>query len=250
MAPRTRTHFHRDRGSRPGPWKHGAIPVIGLIGGIGGGKSLAAAALARRGGFVLDGDAVGHALLDQTPVRERVVERFGTGVLAPPTGPDERPHIDRRALGEIVFAQPSALCDLETILHPIMRRTFERAIARTIRRGMARGVVLDAAVLLEAEWDTLCDRIIFIDAPRERRIARVAEGRGWTEADLDGRERAQLPLDQKRQRADEVVLNDAGPEGLEAAIGRLWEKIVPPDRSGRANGTGRRGPAPPPPPPR
>ena len=168
MAPRTRTHFHRDRGGRPGPWKHGAIPVIGLIGGIGGGKSLAAAALARRGAFVLDADAVGHALLDQTPVRERVVERFGTGVLAPSTDPDEPPHIDRRALGEIVFAQPSALCDLETILHPIMRRTFERAIARTVRRGKARGVVLDAAILLEAEWDSLCDRVVFIDAPRDR----------------------------------------------------------------------------------
>lgn len=246
MAPRTRTHFNRDRGSRPGPWKHGAIPVLGLIGGIGGGKSLAAAALARRGGFVLDADAVGHALLDQRPVRERVVDRFGSGVLAPSAEPDEPPHIDRRALGAIVFAQPSALCDLETMLHPIMRRTFERAIARTVRRGKARGVVLDAAILLEAGWDTLCDRVIFVDAPRERRVARAAEGRGWTESDLEGRERAQLPLDQKRQRADEVVLNDAGPEAFEAVIGRLWERIVPPDRSGRADGTGRRSPAPPP----
>ena len=84
--------------------------------------------------------------------------------------------------------------------------------------------------------------------PANRGSPAWPRGEGWTESTLEARERAQLPLDQKRQRADEVVLNDAGPEALEAAIGRLWEKIVPPDPSGRANGTGRRSPAPPPPP--
>jgi dephospho-CoA kinase len=88
--------------------------------------------------------------------------------------------------------------------------------------------------------------VIFIDAPRDQRLARLAEGRGWTESTLEARERAQLPLDQKRRRADEVVLNDAGPEVLEASIGRLWEKLEPPDRSDRAHATGRRSPAPPP----
>ena len=82
--------------------------------------------------------------------------------------------------GTIVFGQPGALRRLEAILHPRMCRTFERAIARTVRRGQARAVVLDAAILLEAGWNTLCDRIVFVDAPRDQRLARLSAARGWT----------------------------------------------------------------------
>src|SRR4051794_41535325 len=129
--PRQRTGPARPRG----PWKHGPIPVLGLIGGIGGGKSRVAAMLAEEGAFVIDADAVGHALLDQRPVRDLVVARFGPQILAPSAddGADALPSppvIDRRTLGAIVFNQPAALRQLEAILHPRMRRTFERAIAR------------------------------------------------------------------------------------------------------------------------
>ena len=79
-----RPHPKRTGRARPrGPWKHGAIPVIGLIGGIGGGKSRVAAVLAEEGSFVIDADSVGHALLDQRPVRDLVVARFGPQILAP-----------------------------------------------------------------------------------------------------------------------------------------------------------------------
>ncbi|MHC5543905.1 dephospho-CoA kinase, partial [Singulisphaera rosea] len=153
-----RTTRSRPGPSRPsGPWKHGAIPVIGVIGEIGAGKSAASASLAARGAFVIDADAVGHALINQRPVRDEVIARFGTGILSPETASGEPPEIDRRALGAIVFASPSALADLETIVHPKMRRTFERAIARTVRRGQALAIVLDAAILLEAGWENLCD---------------------------------------------------------------------------------------------
>src|SRR4051794_3481849 len=146
--PRQRTGPARPRG----PWKHGPIPVLGLIGGIGGGKSRGAAMLAEEGGVVIDADSVGHALLDQRPGRDLVVARFGPQILAPSGeaeaeaatdgSPSPPPAIDRRTLGAIVFKQPSALRQLEAILHPRMRRTFERAIARTVRRGQARCVVI------------------------------------------------------------------------------------------------------------
>src|SRR5438105_238572 len=118
-----------------GPWKHGPIPVIGLVGGIGAGKSAVAAALAERGAFVLDADAVGHALLQQRPARDRVLARFGAGILDR-SGPADAPApINRRALGAIVFQHPTSLRDLEAILHPRMRQTFARAIARAVRKG-------------------------------------------------------------------------------------------------------------------
>jgi dephospho-CoA kinase len=226
-----------------GPWKHGPIPVVGLIGGIGAGKTRVAEDLASRGALVLDADAIGHTLLQQTPARELVLRRFGDGILdrsgAEAEGP---PRIDRRALGAIVFADPAAKRDLEAILHPRMRRTFERAIARAVRLGRAKAVVLDAAVLLEAGWNELCDTVVFVDAPRERRLARLEAQRGWGAETLDARERAQWPLDQKRARADHVLINDAAPEALTAAVDTLWQTILAPSRRPqRAAAPGPRG---------
>lgn len=225
-----------------GTWKHGPIPVIGLVGGIGAGKSAVAEALARRGAFVLDADRVGHALLDQRPARDRIVRRFGPEILIPASDPDPaiegkdedgharepqrpaRPAIDRGALGAIVFSDTSARRDLEAILHPRMRATFERAIDRTIRRGGYRAIVLDAAVLFEARWDDLCDLVLFIDAPTGQRLARVQAHRGWSAADLAAREAAQLPLDVKQKQADVVLSNDSTPEALDERVGELWAR--------------------------
>jgi dephospho-CoA kinase len=217
------------------------VAVIGLIGGIGAGKSRVAALLAESGAKLIDADVVGHALLDQRPVRDEVVARFGPDVLDR-AGADAGapPRIDRRALGAIVFADPAALRRLEAILHPRMRRTFERAIAREARRGQGPGcVVLDAAILLEAGWDALCDRIVFVDAPREVRLARLAEARGWTAAMLADREAAQWPLDRKRARADVVVVNDDGIEPLAEQVRRLAAPFLPP--AGPVRGGGRGG---------
>ncbi len=204
-----------------GPWKHGRIPVIGLVGGIGAGKSTVAAALAGRGAAVLDADVVGHALLDQTPSREQVVARFGDEVL----DASDPSRIDRRRLGRIVFAERESLRALESILHPRMRDTFERAIARFERKRQHEAVVLDAAILFEAGWDDLCDIVAFVEAPRELRQKRVAVSRGWDAATIDARERSQLPLDLKRSRADVVIRNDGDSGSLEADLERLWRQI-------------------------
>jgi dephospho-CoA kinase len=226
MKSRTRA-YPRNRPSRPkGPWKNGEIPVIGIIGEIGGGKSRVAAIMAERGALVLDADAVGHALLTQRPVREEVVARFGTAILAPSTDPEGPSLIDRRALGAIVFAQPALLGDLETILHPRMRGTFERAIARSQRQGKVSAVVLDAAILFEAGWDSLCDLVLYVDAPRRQRLARLVETRGWTEEMLSARERAQSSAEVKRRQADAVIVNDAGLDRLTAEVNRFWETRI------------------------
>ena len=158
-------------------WKHGAIPVIGLIGGIGGGKSAVARLLADRGAAVIDADAVGHELLEDPAIRARVVERFGAGVLEASAATDAAvPRISRRALAGIVFADASALRDLEAILHPAMRDRFLRSITRLVHDGGRPCVVLDAAVLLEAGWDDLCDRVIFVErAPRRAPAPRAGD---------------------------------------------------------------------------
>jgi dephospho-CoA kinase len=227
--------FDRDNSGprrRPaGPWRNGPIPVVGLVGGIGAGKSLAASAFVDRGAFLLDADAIGHVLLDQSPCRDRVLERFGEAILAPmPEVEGTRRPIDRRALGAIVFSRPEALRDLEFILHPAMRRTFEKAIARETRRTRYRAIVLDAAILYEAGWDTLCDSVVFVDALPETRLARLESSRGWTAEVLAARERVQGPLEEKRRQSDHVLTNDGSPEEFRASIDALWPQLVAPPR--------------------
>jgi dephospho-CoA kinase len=236
MAHSSRHKPRRPRPHKPprprGPWANGPIPVVGLVGGIGAGKSLAASSLAHLGLLVLDADAIGHALLAQSPARDRVVERFGREILMTPGAgfEDNDPEVDRKALGRLVFADPSARRDLETILHPAMRKTFERAVGRAGRNGLA-GVVLDAAILYEAGWNTLCDTVIFVEAPRDQRLARVASGRGWSAEDLDLRERAQSPLASKRDRADYVLENAADPATFRAAVAAWWSSFLPTRRT-------------------
>ncbi|WP_152053894.1 dephospho-CoA kinase [Tautonia marina] len=221
-------YARRPSGQRrlPGPWKHGPLPVVGLVGGIGAGKSRVASELAARGAAVLDADTIGHALLDQRPSRNAVVARFGEEVLDTSVGEGEEPKIDRSALGRIVFAEPHALRALEAILHPRMRSTFEKAIRRIGRRREARMVVLDAAVLFEAGWDDLCDAIVFVDAPDRVRRARIAESRGWSGEQLSAREAAQWPLPRKREHSDHVLNNHGTPEELTARLDALWGVLI------------------------
>ena len=225
-----------------GPWRNGPIPVIGLIGGIGAGKSLAAAEFAGRGAFVLDADAIGHVLLEQSPCRDRVLDRFGEEILEPFGEFGVRRPIDRRALGAVVFSRPEALRDLEAILHPAMRKTFERAISRESRRGRVPAVVLDAAILYEAGWDTLCDSVVFVDASPETRLARLGATRGWTAEVLAAREKVQGPLEEKRRQADHLLPNDGTPEDFKASIAELWPRLLA--RPRRERGPGRADAAP------
>jgi dephospho-CoA kinase len=207
----------------PSRWKHGASPVIGLIGAIGSGKSQVARLLADRGAVVIDADAIGHELLDDPAAQSQIVERFGTGVLVETDAHslEKPPRVDRSALGAIVFADPTQRRALESILHPRMRAHFEAAIQRAMRRGTARSVVLDAAILLEAGWDDLCDLVVFVDAPRFERMQRVARARGWSEETFAAREHAQWSCDEKLRRSDWVIRNDAAPDHLDQELDRL-----------------------------
>jgi dephospho-CoA kinase len=197
--------------------------VLGLIGGIGGGKSSVARRLAERGAAVIDADAVGQELLEHPAIRGRVVERFGTGVLEPAGGGEVSPRVSRRALAVVVFHDPAALRDLEALLHPAMCEHFRRTIRPLAAEGTIPLIVLDAAVMLEAGWDGLCDRIAFVDAPRAERLRRAREARGWSEETFAARERSQWPVEQKRDRADWIIANDGGPERLRREVDRLLE---------------------------
>jgi dephospho-CoA kinase len=120
-----------------------------------------------------------------------------------------------------------------------MRARFLTAIACAVQPGRAAGraVVLDAAILLEAGWDDLCDLVVFVDAPRGERIRRASLQRGWSTAAFEARERAQMPCDEKRRRAALVITNAAGLDSLRREVDRLEvllsQSPCPPAQSAR-----------------
>jgi dephospho-CoA kinase len=186
-------------------------PVIGIVGGIGSGKSYVAAEFARRGGHLISADPLGHEALRQPDLRARVVERWGSHVL------DAAGEIDRRALGRIVFPEPKELKALEAITYPYIERRVAEEIAKAEADPQIRFVLLDAAVMLEAGWAHRCDRIVFVDASREVRLDRLMKHRGWNEVELARREANQMPLAEKRRHADSILQNeddgnDLGPQ--------------------------------------
>jgi dephospho-CoA kinase len=215
MTSGERSHEPRRR------WRDGTTPVIGLTGGVASGKTAVAALLAEHGCTAIDADSVGHEILDLPVVQQKLVHRFGPSVVqGKGGGTSGTPRVDRRALAAIVFADQEARRALEAIVHPLMRARFSEAIERALETGH-RPVVLDAAILLEAGWQDLCDLVVFVDSPRSQRIRRAAEHRGWSEAAFDSRERAQWPCQEKRRHAEYVIRNDAGVDSLRREVEAL-----------------------------
>lgn len=191
-------------------------PVVGIVGGIGSGKSAVAASFARHGGAVINADKLGHAALEDPANKERVVARWGTDVL------DESGAVSRKKLGAVVFADDAEREALEAIVHPWIAGRIREAIAAAQADPAVQFILLDAAIMIEAGWSEVCDRLIFVEVPRAVRLARLQASRGWTAADLDARERAQLPLGEKAARADWVVRND----GTLADLDRRVDEVI------------------------
>jgi len=190
-------------------------PVLGLIGGIGAGKSAAAAGLAALGAGVIDCDKLGHAVLETPPVVRQLTARWGGEILRSDGG------IDRRAVAGIVFADPAERLALEAILFPAIGARAAEAVVAARSDPAVRFAVLDAAVLLEAGWHDACTRIVYIDAPRDVRLHRLHARGGWTDADLTAREAAQWPAGRKKAAADAVVENVGSIADLYARLGSL-----------------------------
>jgi dephospho-CoA kinase len=196
--------------------------IIGLLGGVASGKSEVARQLAKRGAGVLDADRAGHEVLRLPHVEEAARQRWGEGIF----GPDG--HIDRSLLAKVVFSPPPKgpieRRYLEQLTHPEIGRRLA-AEAQRMAAGGTKVAVLDAALILEADWDRLCEKLVFVDAPRDVRRAR-ALARGWSEQEFAAREDAQDSLDSKRKRADVTVDNSGSLDHTEGQVERLWQSLI------------------------
>jgi dephospho-CoA kinase len=113
------------------------------------------------------------------------------------------------------------LAALESITHPYIGQRIREEIDRANCRPEVRLIVLDAALLLEAGWHDVCTHTVFVDAPREVRLQRLEQRRGWKAREMDEREKVQMPTSEKRRRADAVVDNSGAPEQIAVQVREL-----------------------------
>jgi dephospho-CoA kinase len=206
------------------------VTVIGLVGGVAAGKSEVARELERQGAGRIDADAIAHEILREPEVVAALVERFGDSIL------DEDGHVDRGALGTVVFEDGGALGALESVLHPRVRRRIEERLGAAESGSV---VVLDAALLLENGLAVVCDVVVMVESREENRERRAIEDRGWPVGEVARRERHQAPVEEKRRRADLVIENDGSAEDLREAVRALWERLIAiGDRGGSPRRTG------------
>lgn len=201
------------------------LPVIGLAGGIGSGKSTVAALLESLGAVVISSDAISQEELDTPEVRATLQGWWGPGVLRPDGS------ADRRKIADVIFADPPQRHRLEALLHPRVMARRARRIAEIQARPDVRAIVLDSPLLYETGLDLICDCVLFVDALMETRLARVARSRGWSADDLARREKNQQPLDMKRARADYICRNNSEVDQLRHQVEGIFSEIVSPRRA-------------------
>ena len=191
--------------------------LIGLTGGIGAGKSTISTELAARGAVIIDADAITRALQQPgAPVFDAMVQRFGPGILAPDGT------LDRRAVADIVFPDPAALADLNTIVHPAVGAEIGRQLVDEAETDHI--VILDVPLLVESGRDDLGGTIV-VDCDPELAIARLVAHRGFREKDARARIARQVGREQRLAHADFVIHNDSDRRDLEPQIEALWSWI-------------------------
>jgi dephospho-CoA kinase len=199
------------------------MKVIGIVGGVASGKSTVASEFARLGAVVLDADEAAHRALEDPQVKTALVKRWGSGILLG-DGRIDRAAVSRQVFGREGLSAPSdERAFLESLVHPRVRRDMERQLVALEATGIGV-VVLDVPLLVEVGWESMCDRVYFVQASDAIRRER-AKLRGWSDDELRTREAAQASLDAKQDLADCVLHNDGDIEHLRRQIALAWREL-------------------------
>lgn len=194
-------------------------PVIGIVGGIASGKTTVAREFGSCGGFVIDCDAVGHELLADDIVRNKLRKHWGDGIFAADGS------VSRDALGKIAFSSKTQIDALNAILHPLIAARIAEFIAVGQANPEITIIVIDAAVLFEAGWNKFCAHTIFVKASLRHRIGRAAKTRSWDKQTLLQRESLQISLDNKATRCSYIVDNCSTESHLKEQVFQFIRQI-------------------------
>lgn len=205
-------HSRQTNGHRP--------LIVGVTGAAGSGKSTVTHLLATMGAQTADADALVRWAYNDPAFQKRLAERFGRGVLT------ESGAVDRAALADIVFADEAALEDLECMVHPaVLDQLSDLIEAYREDRDRAPMLALEIQLLYEVGAERLVDRVLVVAAEPEV-IAGRLRARGWDEERIAGVQQAQMPLEDKVRRADDVIDASGDVAATAEQVSALWAHLV------------------------
>ena len=196
------------------------MTIIGITGPTGAGKTTALNELEKLGGCILDADAVYHELLaNNQALRRELTERFGPME-------DDQGNFDRKKLGSVVFNDPAALADLNTIAHRYVVAEIGKRLEEAERSGCAAAAV-DAIALFESGLDRLCQATLAITAPPDIRVKRIMAREGISEDYARARVAAQKADDYYIGLCGYALVNDCNtPEDFSRRARELFQRIL------------------------
>lgn len=189
--------------------------VIGLTGNIGCGKTTVAHMFEDLGVEVIEADRIGHQLLEKEKIKKRVVSIFTESIL------NGKGNISRKKLRNLVFKDKKKLKLLNSILHPLIFKE----IKKKIRMSQSNLIVVDAAVLLEAGWDSLVDKILVVTTPYHTQLKRIKDQSDFSAVEIQGIMEAQFPQSEKIKRSDFVIENEGSIDKTRQQVRKIWEKL-------------------------
>lgn len=191
--------------------------IIGLTGGIGAGKSAVADFFSRKGATIIDTDVIAREVVTPpSPVLDALVAEFGAGILRADGT------LDRAALAAAVFGDRQREARLNQITHPAIR---ERTLAAMRAQPASEMVVVVVPLLLQSGFDSYCDQVVSVVAPRAQRVERAMRRDGMSADQVEKRMAAQLSDEEYEKRADVVVRNDGDMDALERAVDEAWSEL-------------------------
>ncbi len=194
------------------------MPIIGLTGGIGSGKSTVAGMLRELGATVIDADVIAREVVEQSgSLRQQLAGEFGHDLL------DREGRLRREELGHRVFGHPDKVSRLNELIHPHVVQRLEEAIQNAGKTG-ARAVVIEAALLYETGFDRRMDHVIVVAASEEQRMKRVHLRNGFTTDQIRQRLDSQWPMEEKLRRASVVVWNDGTTDELRLRVRQVYSE--------------------------
>jgi dephospho-CoA kinase len=195
------------------------MKVLGLTGGIGSGKTVVGEMFARLGAEIIDADQLAREVVEPgQPALEEIVQYFGPDILKP----DGR--LDRARLADIVFADASARAALNAVTHPRIRARMEDAIAA--RKDRAGVLVLVIPLLYESARTSLVEEVIVVWVDPQTQFRRLVERGGLTAEQARQRIEAQMPLDEKRALADDVIDNRGSRADTQRQVEAIYRRYA------------------------
>ena len=190
--------------------------VIGLTGGIGSGKSLAAQYFAELGAFVVDADQLAREAIERgSKGFDEVVSIFGDSILS-------NGEINRKVLAELVFKEPSLKSKLEVIIHPFVKKKFESAVS-SLKDNEVR--VYEIPLLVETKSQDRFDLVITVESDYETRVERL-RSRGMTRSEIDARIASQATAQEREDVADFLIENIGSEDELLRQVENIWDSII------------------------